>query len=178
MAALDDIEAALSNQPRKPPIDKWNPALSGDIDIHIDSRGDWYHEGTRIQRHQLVKLFASILRREQDGQHYLVTPVEKWRIRVDDAPLRAVDFESVCRDGAKHFWFRLNTDELVALDADHRLQVAANAGGAAQPYLTLDHGLTAKLTTAVFYRLVNGAEQRGGEIGIESGGVWFSLGTI
>ena len=113
MAALSELEGLLRDQPRKPPLEKWQPALSGDIDIRIDSRGDWYHEGTQIQRQPLVNLFASILRREADGDYYLLTPVEKWRIRVDDAPLIAVDMEiGSDADTAQRIFFRLNTSEL------------------------------------------------------------------
>lgn len=72
---------------RPPPVERWNPPLSGDIDLRIARDGTWYHEGTAFQRESLARLFASILRRDEDGQYYLVTPVEKWRIQVDDAPL-------------------------------------------------------------------------------------------
>jgi hypothetical protein len=179
MPSLDDIEDTLRKQPRKPPLDKWQPDLSGDIDIRIDSRGDWYHEGARIQRQPLINLFASILRRESDDHYYLVTPVEKWRIRVEDAPLLAVDMNvAVNAAGEQRIVFRLNTSEQVELDAAHDLQLATGAGRDLRPYLKLDQGLTAKLTTAVFYRLVDIAEQRGDEIGVTSNAVWFPLGRI
>jgi hypothetical protein len=179
MPALTDIEDALRKQPRKPSLDKWHPPLSGDIDIHIDSRGDWYHEGTRIQRQPLVNLFASILRREADDHYYLVTPVEKWRIRVEDAPLLAVDMEVTNDSGnAKQIIFRLNTDEQVPLNAAHPLALRAHTEKHLKPYLKLAHGLSAKLTTALFYRLVGDAEQRGDEIGVSSDGIWFALGKI
>lgn len=178
MTALSEIEAMLRDQPRKPPLDKWQPALSGDIDIRIDSRGDWYHEGTQIQRQPLVNLFASILRREADGDYYLLTPVEKWRIRVDDAPLIAVDMEvGGDADMTQRILFRLNTSDLIELNLSHPL-LLVGAGDDVRPYLQLDHGLSAKLTTAVFYRLVDIAEQHGSELGVSSRGAWFSLGTI
>ena len=174
MSALDAIEQALRDQPRKPPIDKWQPALSGDIDIHIDSRGQWYHEGTVIKRQPLINLFASILRRENDGHFYLVTPVEKWRIRVDDTPLLAVDMDIVAPGETQRIIFRLNTDELISLDASHRLYIES-AEQTPHPVLELDHGLRARLTTAVFYRLVDAAQQRGDSIGVASSGEWFPL---
>jgi hypothetical protein len=178
MPTLTGIENALHKQPRKPPLDAWHPELSGDIDIRIDSRGEWYHEGVRFQRQSLVNLFASILRRENDGEYYLVTPVEKWRISVDDAPLLAVDMELSGADKASQdLQFRLNTDELVPLNSAHPLQLFTT-GDDLRPYLQLDHGLRAKLTTALFYRLVNIAEQRDDELGVTSDGVWFSLGKI
>lgn len=174
MSALDVIEQALRDQSRKPPIETWHPPLSGDIDIHIDARGDWYHEGTQIKRQPLVNLFASILRREDDGDYYLVTPVEKWRIRVEDTPLLAVDTDIVEPGEKQKIIFRLNTDELVLLDKAHCLQIK-NVETQPHPILQLDHGLSARLTTSLFYRLVDVAQQRGDEFGVYSDGEWFAL---
>lgn len=174
MPSLDTIEQALREQPRKPPIEKWHPPLLGDIDIHIDTRGDWYHEGTQIKRQPLINLFASILRREGDGHYYLLTPVEKWRIRVDDTPLLAVDMDIVERGDYQKIIFRLNTDELVLLDKVHGLHIE-NAETQPHPILQLDHGLSARLTTSLFYRLIDGAQQRHDEIGVCSDGEWFAL---
>lgn len=94
-ADLDRLESILAQQPQRPPLDRWQPALCGDIDIVIDRQGCWFHQGQPIKRQSLVNLFASILRREQDGDYYLVTPVEKWRIRVEDAALIVVDMDVV-----------------------------------------------------------------------------------
>ena len=174
MFSLDAMEQALRDQPRKPPLEKWHPPLSGDIDIHIDTRGDWYHEGTQIKRQPLINLFASILRRESDGHYYLVTPVEKWRIRVDDTPLLAVDMEIAEPGEAQKIIFRLNTDELVLLDKAHCLHIE-NVETQPHPILQLDHDLSARLTTSLFYRLVDGAQQRGAELGVYSDGEWFGL---
>lgn len=174
MSALDTIEQALREQPRKPPIEKWHPPLLGDIDIHIDSRGDWYHEGTQIKRQPLINLFASILRREDDDFYYLVTPVEKWRIRVYDTPLLAVDMEIIEPGDQQKIIFRLNTDELVPFDSAIDLRIE-NADAEPHPILVLDRGLSARLTTALFYRLIDAAEERGGELGIYSHNRWLSL---
>ena len=174
MAALDDIQQALREQPQKPPIERWHPPLSGDIDIRIDRRGDWYHEGVRIARKPLVKLFASILRREQDGEYYLITPVEKWRIHVDETPLVAVDMDVISEPEQKII-FRLNTDDLITLDSPHPLVINGNKENPI-PVLMLDRGLSAKLTTSVYYRLVELIEVRGGESGIHSCGEWFLCG--
>lgn len=171
MTWLEDIQQALQQQPRKPPIERWHPPLSGDIDIRIDRRGEWYHEGVRIVRKPLVKLFASILRREQDGEYYLITPVEKWRIRVEEAPLVAVDMDVVAESEQKLI-FRLNTDELITLDNAHRLVIQGDKGNPL-PALLLDRGLTAKLTTSVYYRLMELIEVRGTESGVYSCGEWF-----
>ncbi len=177
MPSLDNIEQLLRDQPRKPPIEKWHPPLSGDIDIHIDSRGDWYHEGTQIKRQPLVNLFASILRREHDGHYYLVTPVEKWRIRVDDTPLLAVDMDIIESGKQQRVIFRLNTDELIPLDDSHRLHVE-NATQQPHPILDLEHGLSARLTSALFYRLIDVAVQRESDLGIYSHGRWLVLAKV
>lgn len=175
MDALGQIEELLRGQPAGPPVEQWQPPLSGTIDIRIDTQGDWYHEGTRIQRQPLVNLFASILRREQDGEYYLVTPVEKWRIRVEDAPLLAVDMDIGGAGAERKILFTLNTGERVLLDAQHALTVT-DVDGEPRPYLALNRGLSARLTRAVFYRLVEAAEQRSDTLQVSSCGTTFSLG--
>lgn len=177
MSSLEQLEQLLRDQPHRPPVASWNPALSGDMDMRIDVHGDWYHEGTRIQRQSLVNLFASILRREDDGEYYLLTPVEKWRIRVDDAPLLAVDAETA-GDGVEQRWvFTLNTGECVPLDADHPLMLQVDGDtDEPRPYVKLDRGLSARLTRALFYRLVDAAHIKNNQYGICSAGQWFALG--
>lgn len=178
MTSLDQIEALLRDQPHKPPVETWQPSLSGEMDIRIDASGDWYHEGSKIQRQPLVNLFASILRREDDGQYYLLTPVEKWRIRVDDAPLIAVDADRGGSGDASKWVFTLNTGERVALDAEHPLTVIDDAAsGEPRPYLQVGRGLSARINRAVFYRLVDSAEESSGEYGVRSAGFWFALGA-
>lgn len=177
MTTLAELEALLAGQPGKPPIEKWQPPLSGVIDIRIARNGDWYHEGGRIERQPLVNLFASILRREADGHYYLVTPVEKWRIEVEDAPLLAVDMEVAGEGAARRIVFRLNTGEQVLLDATHPLKVETE-DDEPHPVLHLERGLSALLTRGLFYRLVDLAEQRGTELGVESAGSWFALGAV
>ena len=174
MSSLDAIEQAMREQPRKPPLEKWHPPLSGDIDIHIDSRGDWYHEGAQIKRQPLINLFASILRCEADGFYYLVTPVEKWRIRVDDTPLLTVDMEILDPGLQQKIIFRLNTGELVPLDNDGVLHID-NADTKPHPVLELKHGLSARLTSSLFYRLIGVAQELDGKLGVYSYGRWLTL---
>ena len=148
---LDAIESQL---PRKrnfdsPPLHLWHPPLSGDIDIRITPDGNWYHNGGLIKREALVRLFASILRREDDGHYYLVTPGEKWRIQVELHPLLVTDVEEG-GDGLLHA--TLNTGKQVPIDAEHPLFLEPKVGDIAA--LTLDHGLTALFTRAAWYRLV------------------------
>jgi hypothetical protein len=177
MTTLAELEALLAAQPGKPPVEKWQPPLSGAIDIRIARDGDWYHEGGRIERQALVNLFASILRHEADGHYYLVTPVEKWRIEVEDTPLLAVDMDMAGEGVGRKMVFRLNTGEQVLLDAAHPLTVNAGSGEP-HPVLSLERGLSARLTRALFYRLVDLAETRGTELGVDSAGSWFSLGAL
>lgn len=179
MISLQALEILLRDQPRKPPLENWHPPLSGDMDMRIDTSGDWYHEGVKIQRQSLVNLFASILRREDDGHHYLLTPVEKWRIRVDDAPLLAVDADSAGEQEQARWLFTLNTGERVLLDAEHELIVETDAASAEpRPYLQLDRGLRARINRALFYRLVDSAETVGEQLGLRSAGRWFVLGNV
>ena len=174
MKRLDDIAELLKNQPGKPPVEKWHPPLSGDIDITISSDGRWFHEGGEIKRHPLVKLFASILRREEDGEYYLVTPVEKWRIQVEEYPLQIIDSEVA----ADRIVLKSNVDEWLLLGAEHPLVVSTDAGtNEPIPRVTVDRGLEAKLNRSVFYRLVEQAEEEGGELWLGSDGHRFSLGA-
>lgn len=166
MSHLERIEEGLQGQAPKPPIERWNPPLSGEIDICIAADGGWYHEGEPIQRAALVRLFASILRRESDGHYYLVTPVEKWRIDVEDAPLMAVAMD----DSASTLRLQLNTGEWVPLNSEHGLELHVSAAdGEEYPYLQLWHGLDAKVGRTVYYQLAELAEpeERGDET------VWF-----
>ena len=176
--SLERIEQWLRDQPRQPPVMKWTPALSGTMDLRIDRRGDWYHDGGRIGRQPLINLFASILRREQDGEYYLVTPVEKWRIQVDDVPLLAVDMEIADAETGRQITFLLNTGQVAALDAVHPLVVEHDAQtGEPRPYLQLERGLAARLSRALFYRLVDMAQEKDGQLQVISAGSAFNLGT-
>lgn len=176
--SLDQLADSAAATTGRPELARWQPALSGEIDIRIDRSGDWYHEGTRIERHALVQLFASILRREDDGHYYLVTPVEKWRIRVDDAALLVVDVDCIERDGTTVIDCLLNTGVRVPIDASHPLTVLQPDGDEPRPYLQLDHGLTARVQRAAFYRLVEWGEAEGDAWVIGSGGQRFVLGRL
>ena len=159
-----------------PPVHLWNPAHCGDIDIRIARDGTWFHDGSPIGRAPLVRLFSTVLRKDPDGFH-LVTPVEKLRIRVDDAPFLATRVDRV--GGALRFL--TNVGDEVEAGPDHPLTVERDAGsGQPAPYLHVRRGLMARLTRPVFYELVDMAEARttaaGEELGVWSGGAWFTLG--
>lgn len=180
MSSLEHIEKLLNEQGSKPPIDKWHPDLSGDIDIQICADGRWIHEGGEIKRHELVKLFASILRRESDDEYYLVTPVEKWRVQVEDLPLIIVDMEAVksADDTQLRIAVKTNVGDWHELSRDHPLIVEQGADDEPRPAVLTRHGLWARVNRACFYRLVELGENRGNELVLHSGGEVFVLGKI
>ena len=180
MSIFDHIHSQLEGQQAQPPIHQWQPELSGDIDIIIRANGDWYHQGGIIQRQPLVKLFASILRREGDGDYYLVTPVEKWRLTVEDAPLVIVDMDVENQGTAEQsIIFTSNVERLYRAGDKYPLVVKhTGQAGQAVPYLSLDNGLQAKLNRPVFYRLVDIAETDGNRLRLLSNKHYFELGSI
>lgn len=135
----------------------WNPPYCGAIDIRIAADGVWYHEGRAILRPALVRLFSSILRREADGGFYLVTPVEKLSIRVDECPFVAVLLQVAGAGADAVLAFELNTGEHISAGVQHRLWVEEREGGP-HPMLEVRDGLHARLTRAVFYQLVELAQ--------------------
>lgn len=157
-----------------PPLHLWHPPLSGDIPIRITADGAWYHEGTLIQRESLVRLFASILRREQDGDYYLVTPGEKWRITVDLHPLIVTDITEVEEAGEARLLATLNTGRTLFIGAQHPLFLEPAVGDI--PVVRLDHGLTALLSRAAWYRLVEKARPLHDTPTVVSGDYRFALG--
>ena len=161
-----------------PPVHLWNPPFCGDLDMRIASDGTWFYMGTPIGRPALVRLFSTILKRE-DGKHFLVTPVEKVGIRVDDAPFMAVEMHKETDDRGRLLRFRTNVDDWVPCDSGHRLRFEAAAGGGLTPYLHVRADLWAKVTRALYYDLVDMGEERVVDghsmFGIESGGEFFAM---
>lgn len=171
--------AARIGKGRHPPVEKWNPPFCGDLDMRIASDGTWFYLGTPIGRPALVKLFASVLKRE-GGKHFLVTPVEKAGIRVDDAPFLAVELEIENRGPEQNLIFRTNVDDIVRCDSEHRLRFEPEEGtGGIKPYLHVRRDLWAKVTRALFFDLVALGEVReqGGArmFGIHSANEFFSI---
>lgn len=158
----------------RPPLDQWHPELSGVIDIRIDTDGRWFHEGGEITRFELVKLFASILRYEDDNGYVLVTPVEKWQIQVEDAPFIAVAMARRVEAGQQQLVFATNVGDEVMAGPDHPLAMG-NRGGNRAPYIPVRNGLTAKLSRPVYYELAAIVEENSGETGVWSAGVFFAL---
>ena len=178
-AGLEGVAAAVKQAPGRglPPVHLWNPAHSGEIDIVIQRDGAWRHEGALISREALVRLFSTVLRKDPDG-YWLVTPVEKMRITVEDAPFVAV---RVDRDGGD-LKFLTNVGDEVTAGPDHPIRVEAGPDGEPRPYLHVRRGLDALINRPVFYELVEMAEERatpdGPQLGVGSNGAWFPVGPV
>ena len=155
--------------------------ICGDIDIRIAADGTWFHEGGPIGRKNMVKLFASVLERDTAGDYWLVTPVERARIRVDDAPFVAVELRVTGKGRDQCLTFRTNIDAEIMADNAHPLKFRPRPSGEPAPYLCLGEGLSALVARAVYYELValGVAEQRDGEnqFGVWSAGAFFSFGA-
>ena len=170
--SLEQI-ARLVSERRLPPVAQWNPAHCGHSHMRIARDGTWFHEGSPIGRPAMVRLFSTILRREPDGGHVLVTPVEKLDIDVDDAAFVAVELRSEGSGPERRLAFRLNTDELVVADADHALWCEERADGP-HPYLHVRDGLDALIARPVYYELVQMAIIEENEpVGLWSSGTFF-----
>jgi hypothetical protein len=173
-------DAATSAKTGKglPPVHLWNPPFCGDLDMRIARDGTWFYQGTPIGRPALVRLFSTILKRE-DGKHFLVTPVEKVGIQVEDAPFLAVEMRKEQLDNGRLLQFRTNVDDWVPCDTAHRLRFEAAADGGLTPYLHVRADLWAKVTRALYYDLVDMGEERVVDghsmFGIVSGGEFFAM---
>jgi hypothetical protein len=161
-----------------PPVHLWNPPFCGDLDMRIANDGTWFYQGTPIGRPALVRLFSTILKRE-DGKHFLVTPVEKVGIRVDDAPFLAVEMLKENDEHGRKLRFRTNVDDWVDCDSAHRLRFEAASDGGLTPYLHVRADLWAKVTRALYYDLVDMGEERVVDgramFGVASSGEFFAM---
>jgi hypothetical protein len=153
-----------------PPVDRWNPQSCGDSAMRIAADGTWFHAGEKIARPELVRLFAGLLRKDDDG-YVLVTPVEKLSIAVEDVPFLAVTVDAAGEAEGRSLTFTTNVGDRVVLDGEHGLCVR---GGV--PYLHVRRGLEAKVARTVWYQLADIAVPCGGEMGVWSGGQFFALG--
>lgn len=173
--SLTDIARLLAEK-RLPPVEKWNPDHCGDSEMRIARDGTWFHQGSPIGREAMVRLFSTILRREPDGSHVLVTPVEKLSIEVEDAPFVAVELKTEGEGESRSLAFRLNTGDLVAAGPDNAITIRQDEDGP-HPYLHVRGGLEALIARSVYYELVNLALDEDQEpVGLWSGGRFFPLG--
>jgi uncharacterized protein len=179
-SGLDAIAAGLPRENRgPPPVELWNPPFCGDIDMRIAADGTWFYQKSPIGRLALVKLFASVLKREGD-KHFLVTPVEKVGIVVEDAPFLAVELKTSRGDSGQVLQFRTNVDDWVTAGPGHalRFELQSETGGL-KPYLHVRRDLWAKVTRTLFYDLVTLGEERNvegrGMFGVASMGQFFAM---
>ena len=175
---LEAIAATLPREKGLPPVERWNPPFCGDIDMKIAADGTWFYQKTPIGRLALVKLFASVLKREGD-RYFLVTPVEKVGLIVVDAPFLAVELK-VEQGEDQILAFRTNVDDWVEAGPGHALRFEPEpATGGLKPYLHVRRGLWAKVTRALFYDLVELGEERVVDgkpmFGVASHGEFFAM---
>jgi hypothetical protein len=144
-----------------PPVDKWNPKFCGDIDMKIMRNGKWFYMGTEIKRPAMVKLFSGILRLDSDNFYYLVTPVEKVRISVEDAPFIATSLISENKDNINHLYFITNVNEKILLTKNNPLEIKIdNKTEEPSPYIFVRKNLKALISRSVFYELIELASKK------------------
>lgn len=180
LATLGKLQ--LDFQDKLPPVESWNPPLSGDIDIRIDREGNWSHEGSPMKRAAMVKMFSSILKRE-GAEYFLITPVEKWRIQVDEQPFVFLSLRQEIEDAQTAIVLTTNTGLDVVVSENYPFWVEKADNGEPRPICRVYRNLNGLLSRSAFYQLVDLCQQEtslSGEIELvfKSMGTRFSLGTI
>ena len=180
LAALISRASAETGGRGLPPVERWNPPFCGDIDMEIRADGTWFYLGTPIGRAPLVRLFSTVLRKDEDGKTYLVTPVERVGIRIVDAPFLAVEMNASGEGEGRLLTFRTNVGDVVEVGADHPLRfVISGENNELKPYLLVRGRLEALVSRAVMYDLValgETVEIDGVEMfAVRSGGVIFPV---
>ena len=160
---LKGIETIYDFSKRKkkgiPPVEKWNPPFCGEIDMHILRNGKWTYMGSEIKRPAMIKLFSNIVRLDEDGHYYLVTPVEKVRIKVDDVPFVAVSMKKIKEEGVNCLSFTTNVQDEVTLSKENPIEIVINDNDEPSPYITIRKNLKALISRSVYYDLINMAEE-------------------
>ena len=179
--ALGRLKAALGEHGSAkgpPPVERWNPPFCGDLDVRIAADGTWFYMGTPIGRPALVKLFASVLRKDPE-RYVLVTPVERVGIAVEDVPFLAVEMAVEGEGRERNVAFRTNVDDLVEVGPDHPLRFEADETGAVKPYVLVRGGLWARVTRALAYDLIELGDDRSdaqeAEFGVFVRGVFYPV---
>ena len=182
--SLEDLMTALADSSgERRPVERWNPDFCGEIDIVIKSDGRWFHDGSEIKRQPLVKLFASVLRKDEDGVTYLVTPVEKLAIQVEKAHFLAVRLDAKGESEDQRLFFTTNLGDVIEASAENMIRVETHKeSGEPAPFINVWGRLEATLTRPVFYELVDLAIARettkGVQYGVWGGGEFFPLGPV
>ncbi len=173
---LQGLKEATAGGKTHPPVHLWNPPFCGDIDMRIASDGTWFYMNSPIGRKPLFKLFASVLRHDEDGKFYLVTPVEKCGIRVDDAPFLAIRMEVEGAGQEQVIRFETNVDDVVTVDKTHPLRFETETGtDGLKPYVLMRARLEALVSRALFYDLVALGKVEGEWFGVWSSGEFFPM---
>lgn len=165
----------LIDQRQLPPVDKWNPPHCGHSDMRIARDGTWYHQGTPINRPAMVRLFSTVLRREPDGTHVLVTPVEKLEIDVEGTAFRATEMQTEGGGSGRSIAFRLDSGDAVIAGPANRLKLVETKHGPS-PRVEVRHGLEAELSRSIYYELAEIALVEASDPpGVWSSGMFFPL---
>lgn len=172
MQSLIEAAESAAGEGGYPPVERWEPDYCGEMDMVIRRDGSWWHEGARIGREKLIRLFSRILRKDADGETYLVTPVEKIRITVEAAPFLAVRVDAAGEGRERRVAFATNMDDLVVAGPDHPLRIEIGPDGEPDPYVHVRGRLEALITRAAFYDLAELAEEGVDEAGEPCMGVW------
>ncbi|WP_421782768.1 DUF1285 domain-containing protein [Kiloniella litopenaei] len=151
--------------------------ITSHVDMRIDRNGVWYHEGREIERKALARLFSTVLKRDDAGKYWLVTPVEKAQIGVEDVPFTIVELKSVGQGEEQVLSFRNNMDQWFDLDEDHPIRIDYKDGSnEPSPYILVRDNLEARILRNVYYQLVDLADLKGEDVGVWSSGVFHVLG--
>ncbi len=171
-------DQAIKQNQTVPPVHLWEPDFCGDIDIRIDQEGAWYYMGSPIGRTSLVKLFSSVLRLDDDGHYYLVTPVEKLRIKVDIAPFVAISADTVRHQDSVYLAFTTKEGWRSLASAEHPIMIRGQ-GESMRPFVNIRKNLDALIHRNLYYQLIDTAEHRVAHnqvtYGVTSGGVFFPI---
>ena len=174
--SFPELEALLAER-RLPPVERWNPDHCGESGMTIARDGTWFHNGSPIERAAMVRLFSTILRREPDGSHVLVTPVEKLTIGVEATAFRAGEMMNQGKGRSRRIGLKLDSGDAVVVGAEHPLQIIDTDLGPS-PRVLVRHGLEAELSRAIYYELAEIAlEEKADPPGVWSGGHFFPLDT-
>ncbi|HYM30856.1 MAG TPA: DUF1285 domain-containing protein [Candidatus Cybelea sp.] len=174
--------AALKGR-KLPPVHRWNPEYCGVSDMRIGRDGTWYYRDSPIGRKPMVRLFSTVLRRDPDNRYYLVTPVEKLSIDVEDVPFMAVEMLAEGSGRDRRLTFRTNVDDAVTADHEHPIRVVEDAGSREpSPYVLVRDRMEARIVRSVFYDLVELGQEENVDgvtrFGVWSSGTFFPLGTL
>jgi uncharacterized protein len=173
---LQGLKEATGRAKGLPPVHLWNPPFCGDLDMRIAADGTWFYMNSPIGRKPLFKLFSSVLRHDEDGKYYLVTPVEKCGIRVDDAPFLAIRMKTEGESKSQVISFETNVDDEVVVNKEHPLRFETEAGTSGlKPYVLVRARLEALVSRALFYDLVAKGNVEGDWFGVWSSGEFFPM---